>query len=248
MSLHFQPLGDTGVRVQFGDRIDPAINNQIRRYCRRLKKLSLEGVVEWVPSYTAVTVYYQPYRVRYGELVRILSELVEEIESDQELESRLVEIPVVYGGRFGPDLEEVARYSGLTPEEVIRIHSQSPYRIYMMGFVPGFPYLGGMSETIAVPRLEKPREKIPAGSVGIAGAQTGVYPLETPGGWRLIGRTPLRLYDPHRHPPMLLAAGDHVQFRPISEEEYSSIEEEVARGKNPVKEKTWESRTDETTD
>jgi inhibitor of KinA len=139
-----------------------------------------------------------------------------------------VEIPVCYGGAFGPDLEDVARHNGLTPEEVVRIHSGTEYFTYMLGFLPGFPYLGGMSERIATPRKQTPRLRVPAGSVGIAGSQTGIYPLESPGGWQLIGRTPLALFRPEDDPPVLVKPGDRVRFHPISEREFRRLEAEQA--------------------
>ncbi|WP_091742961.1 5-oxoprolinase subunit PxpB [Marininema mesophilum] len=219
-----QPVGDTGVRIHFGDQIDPEIHKQIQSYCNALQARNLRGVIEWVPSYTAVTIYYHPYQIDYQSLIRELAKMKKNIQSLSEREVRKVVIPVVYGGEYGPDLVDVAEHNGLTPAEVIEIHSSASYLVYMMGFVPGFPYLGGMSESIATPRLEQPRATIPVGSVGIAGGQTGVYPLETPGGWRLIGRTPLRLYDPHRERPMLLMVGDQITFEPVSMKEYSERE------------------------
>ena len=139
-------------------------------------------------------------------------------------------IPTLYGGEAGPDLEFVAGHNQLTPAEVVRIHSSVPYRIYMIGFTPGFPYLGGMSEKIAAPRLKTPRTKIPAGSVGIAGTQTGLYPVESPGGWQLIGRTPLQVFDPRSEQPFIYSAGDFLQFQPVSATEYESIRQDVERG------------------
>ena len=143
---------------------------------------------------------------------------------------RVVEIPVAYGGEFGPDIGFVAEYNGLTVEEVVEIHSKPLYRVYMLGFVPGFAYLGGMDERITTPRLEKPRLKVPAGSVGIAGKQTGWYAIESPGGWRLIGRTPLKTFNPMESPPSLVLPGDYVRFKPISEEEFWRIHRESDGG------------------
>ena len=142
----------------------------------------------------------------------------------------MVEIPTLYGGEYGPDLDHVADHNGLTPEEVIQIHSSADYLVYMMGFTPGFPYLGGMSENIATPRLQTPRTAIPAGSVGIAEQQTGVYPIESPGGWQLIGRTPVQLFDPQRDPPVVVEAGDFIRFAPITETTYYVVQQQVQVG------------------
>ncbi|HHY76979.1 MAG TPA: 5-oxoprolinase subunit PxpB, partial [Clostridiales bacterium] len=149
--------------------------------------------------------------------------------------AKVVEIPTIYGGEYGPDIEFVAQHNNLTVDEVIEIHSSRNYLIYMLGFTPGFPYLGGMSEKIETPRLKTPRTKIPAGSVGIAGKQTGIYPIDSPGGWQLIGRTPVKLYDPLADPPVLLNAGDYVRFVPIDEKEYKSILKQVEENKYKVK-------------
>lgn len=172
-------------------------------------------------------VHYDPMVFTYSEVVAELEKLVEEASTATLPPARLIEIPTVYGDKWGPDLEDVAKYNGLTPEEVISIHSNADYLVYFLGFTPGFPFLGGMSEKIATPRLPTPRISIPAGSVGIANNQTGLYPTESPGGWRLIGRTPLRFYDPSWEQPFLLQAGDYVRFVPIDEEEYLAIEAEV---------------------
>lgn len=224
MRLQFQPLGDTGVRIGFGNRIDPEINRAIRSFSNQLKQTPIAGVVEWVPAYTSLTVYYRPWDISYPALLQALKEIDRIRKPVPEADLKTIDIPVFYGGEYGPDLEDVARINGLHPEEVIQIHSEPVYLVYMLGFAPGFPYLGGLSQKIATPRLEKPRARIPAGSVGIAGSQTGVYPLETPGGWRIIGRTSLRLYDPKRKPPVLLKAGDSIRFCPVTQEEYPRIE------------------------
>nr|WP_010647976.1 5-oxoprolinase subunit PxpB [Oceanobacillus massiliensis] len=150
----------------------------------------------------------------------------------------IVHIPVLYGGESGPELTAVASLNGMTEEEVIAIHSGTDYLIYMMGFIPGFPYLGGMSKRIAAPRLSKPRSEIPAGSVGIAGEQTGIYPLKSPGGWQIIGQTPVKTYDAARQPPILLQAGNYIRFNAIDAEEFESIQAEVEAGNyNPQIEK-----------
>jgi inhibitor of KinA len=214
-------LGDCAVVIAFGDEINQAINRRVKAFGDRLAAASLPAIVEHIPAFTNVTVIYDPLRAEYKDVVakirRVVEVLPEQITGG---EARTVEIPVCYGGDFGPDLESVAERNRLSPDEVIAIHCESTYPVYMIGFAPGFPYLGGMSERISAPRLDSPREKIPAGSVGIAGKQTGIYPIETPGGWRLIGRTPLRLFNATRDPPSLLEAGDLVRFTAIDREEF----------------------------
>ncbi len=230
VTLSYQPLGDTGIRIQFGNTIDPEINRQIHSYCQRLEKESIPGVIEWVPSYCAITIYYKPYIIQYHDLLQRLKKIAQQLQDHTAAPAEVIILPVLYGGEWGPDLQSVAQKNGLSTEEVIQLHSETKYLIYMMGFLPGFPYLGGMTDKIATPRLEVPRQRVPSGSVGIAGSQTGVYPLESPGGWRIIGRTPVRLYDPHREDPILLKTGNYIQFRPIDEKEYKEIEEKEAQG------------------
>ena len=170
-----------------------------------------------MPTYRSLLVHYDPLRLGYDDVVHLVGEQLQRVGEVPLPESRVVEVPTLYGGESGPDIAFVAEHNGLSVEEVIRIHSSVDYTVYMLGFTPGFPYLGGMSAAIATPRLETPRPRVPAGSVGLAGQQTGVYPIESPGGWRIIGRTPLVLFDPQRDPPALLAAGDRVRFVPVSE-------------------------------
>ena len=223
------PLGDCALVIAFGDEIDQAINWRVKTSWDRLEAASLPATVEHIPTFTNVTVIYDPLRASYKELVAEIGRVIEALPAQiSGTEARTVEIPVCYGGDFGPDLESVAARNDLSPDEVVAIHCESTYPVYMIGFAPGFPYLGGMSERISAPRLDTPREKIPAGSVGIAGRQTGVYPIETPGGWRLIGRTPLRLFDPTRHSPSLLQAGDLVRFTAVSKKEYERTQREEA--------------------
>jgi inhibitor of KinA len=208
----WEPLGDGAVRVRFGVGIRPEINAHIRRFCRALERDPIPGVIEWVPAYATVVVYYQPWVHRYPEMCVLLQQRFNSSESETLQPARLVEIPVCYGGADGPDLDDVAAFHGLTPAEVIARHTAPTYLVYMLGFAPGFPYLGGLPEGLATPRLDTPRTLVPAGSVGIGGAQTGVYPFATPGGWRILGRTSLVLYDSRRDPPALLRSGDNVRF------------------------------------
>ncbi|NJE53819.1 5-oxoprolinase subunit PxpB [Thermococcus sp. 21S9] len=218
--MNFKPLGDSALLVSFGEVIDEETNDRVHALARAIEKADFEWLVEVVPAYSSLAVIYEPELIDFEGVKRAIQGLE---FSAEKFKGRLVEIPVLYGGKYGPDLEFVAQYNGLTPEEVIEIHSKPVYRVYFLGFLPGFAYLGGMDERIATPRLEKPRLKVPAGSVGIAGKQTGIYPLESPGGWRLIGRTPLRLFDPSKEPPTLLQPGDRVKFVPIDEGEFEEL-------------------------
>ena len=190
--VRFLLSGDTAVTVEFGNEISEHINAQIRAFSIALTESKLSGIVELVPTYRSLMVHYDPEVIPYGALVKKLKGLLGQLDHIQIPPSDVLEIPVLYGGEeMGPDLGFVAEHNHKPPEEVIRIHTSTEYLIYMLGFTPGFTYLGGMSEEIAAPRLAQPRVKIPAGSVGIAGSQTGVYPIDSPGGWQLIGRTPV---------------------------------------------------------
>lgn len=212
----FSPAGDSAVLVQFGDSIDPRINALVHRLAAGIARAGWAGFGEAVPAYASLLVYYDSLEWDYEETARKIESLLPDIAGEQmETGARLVEIPVLYGGEEGPDLEDVAAACGLKAAEVVRMHSEAEYLVYMIGFTPGFPYLGGLDERIATPRRASPRTLVPAGSVGIAGQQTGIYPLASPGGWQIIGRTPLNLFDPVREPPSLLAPGDRVRFVPV---------------------------------
>ncbi|WP_027717370.1 5-oxoprolinase subunit PxpB [Desulfovirgula thermocuniculi] len=231
----FLPAGDRALLVEFGSEINPEINYRVRSLHYALRQNRLPGLGESVPTYRSLLVYYDPLELSYERLVEHIARLAANL-GQMELPRPLIYlIPVAYGGEYGPDLADVAAHCRLAPEEVIRVHSSVDYLIYMLGFTPGFAYLGGMPRAIAAPRLEKPRSLVPAGSVGIAGEQTGIYPVDSPGGWRIIGRTPLKLYDPHRQPPVLLAAGNYVRFVPVGPQEYAEIKAAVERGAYEVK-------------
>ena len=219
-----RPLGDTALRIELGEGIDPEVNRRVRAACASLERAALPGVVEWVPSYAAVTVYYQPHVVRFRDLCRAVETAIASGTERAVPDGRLVTLPVLYGGEQGPDIGFVAQHHQLSVDDVIRLHSEPEYLVYMIGFAPGYPYLGGLPEQLATPRLEKPRLSVPKGSVGIGGVQTGVYSVDSPGGWRLIGRTPVSLYDPRKERPALLEAGDRVRFRPVTAAEYAGIE------------------------
>ena len=223
--------GDTSVAVVFGNEISEAVNTEIRAFDEALAEKQIDGIYETVPTYCALTVHYAPERIRYGELKKQLEELLSQSHKAKKISVQVIEIPVLYGGEYGPDIEYVAEHNNMSVEDVVRIHSGAEYLIYMLGFTPGFSYMGGMDESIATPRLKTPRVIIPAGSVGIAGKQTGIYPIDSPGGWQLIGRTPVRLYDANRDVPILLDAGLRVKFIPVDEAEYKRIEWLVEQGR-----------------
>ncbi|WP_297437049.1 5-oxoprolinase subunit PxpB [Thermococcus sp.] len=220
--MKFKPLGDSALLISFGEVIGEEINEKIHSLARAIERANFEWLVEVVPAYSSLAVIYDPVLIDFERVKRT----IEGLEfSSEKFEGKLVKIPVLYGGEYGPDLEFVAQHNGLSVDKVIEIHSKPTYRVHFLGFLPGFAYLGGMDERIATPRLGRPRLKVPAGSVGIAGKQTGIYPLESPGGWRLIGRTPLRLFDPSKEPPTLLRPGDRVRFVPVDEDEFRELYE-----------------------
>lgn len=212
--------GDTGLLVEFGDGIDPKVNAKVRALAASVRKTPIDGIVEIIPTYRSLLLVYDPIKVRPDLLIRDIEKRESRISDDAETDTCIVDIPVCYGGEQGPDLETVQASSGLSAEEVIRLHSAPEYLIYMVGFTPGFPFLGGLNEKLFTPRLETPRMKVPQGSVGIANNQTGIYPVASPGGWQIIGRTPLTLFDPRRDDPFFYRAGDKIRFVPISREDY----------------------------
>lgn len=223
--------GDRAVVIEYGQEISVEINSRIRAMTKAIEACEIKGIIEVVPTYCSLIVHYNPIDIDYHILMEQLKKLEKKINDSDICEVRIIEIPTVYGGEYGVDIENVAKNNGLSLEEVINIHSSKEYLVYMLGFTPGFAYLGGMDERIATPRLKTPRIKIDAGSVGIAGSQTGIYPIDSPGGWQLIGRTPLKLYDPYAENPILLRPGDYIKFTRISEEEYLRIKEEIENGK-----------------
>jgi inhibitor of KinA len=221
--------GEQGVVVEFGNAIEPAVNALVHRLAKVLMLEVPEHILEVVPTYCSLMVYFDPLTISRDRVQEKVADSLARLESAAADDTiRIITIPVAYGGDFGPDLEFVASHNAITPSEVIAIHTSVPYLIYMLGFTPGFPYLGGMSERIAAPRLETPRVRIPAGSVGIAAKQTGIYPIESPGGWQLIGRTPLTIFNPSGPTPFLFAAGDYLQFSAIAAEEFGAIKNQVA--------------------
>ena len=219
IGVRFVDAGESCLVVELGDRIDVALNLQVHALCLAVQRAGLAGIQEAVPTYRSLAIYYDPLRIGRGALKENIDELLCSTLDQVEHRSRVVEIPTVYGGEYGPDLEFVAHHTGLSEDEVVRLHTEPLYHVYMLGFTGGFPYLGGLSERLSVPRLHTPRLKVPAGSIGIAGTQTGVYPLESPGGWRIIGCTSLCLFDASRQVPTPILPGDKVRFVRIPQRE-----------------------------
>lgn len=224
MAVRFLPAGDRGLVVEFGAQIDVAVNNQVRALALALHATEIPGLREAVPTYRSLGLEYDPARLTVGELRTKIEDTLAHLDPTWLPPPRVVHVPTCYGGEFGPDLPFVAEHSGLAESDVVALHSRTPYHVHMIGFTAGFAYLGGLPEKLHTPRLPSPRTKTPRGAVGIGGSQTGAYSAETPGGWRLIGRTPLRLFDPLRDPPTPMLPGDTVRFDPISREEYDRLE------------------------
>ncbi len=222
----FRIAGDRGLLVEYGETINPAVNQKVRSMTMVVEKNMPDGIKEIIPTYRSILVLYDPAVITPATLQDTLIAMEERLSGIEIPSPKVVEIPVCYGEKFGPDIDTVGESHDLTVEEVIRIHAEPEYLIYMIGFTPGFPFLGGLSDKLHTPRLETPRTTVPAGSVGIANNQTGIYPITSPGGWQLIGRTPLRLFVPERVNPFLYQAGDRIRFKPISPEEYARLAKE----------------------
>jgi inhibitor of KinA len=220
----FERASDQSLLIYFGEKISAEVNEQLRRLLRLLELEPIAGVRNLHPAYCSLLVNFDAMKWRHEGLEEKLREELERLERVTLPESREVEIPVCYGGDFGPDLRDVAAMHGLTAEQVIELHASKSYLVYFLGFVPGFAYLGELPEALVTPRLATPRKKVPAGSVGIAGNQTGVYPFETPGGWRLLGRTPVEMFRTDREGLSLVAIGDRVRFMPVSRERFAELE------------------------
>ncbi len=208
----FLPSGDAALLVTLGETIDLATNRRAHALAAALVERPLPGIGEAVPGYTTLLVHYDPLALDYEQVLEWVQACLSEASAALLPEPRRIEVPVIYGGEHGPDLEFVAQHNHLSPQEVVRRHTARDYPVYLVGFTPGFPDLGGLDETIAAPRLPSPRLRVPAGSVGIAGQQTGIYSVDSPGGWRLIGWTPVKLFDPGREIPSMFAPGDVVRF------------------------------------
>jgi inhibitor of KinA len=228
--MQFNPLGDQGVTITLGTTIDEDTHRRVRAAVARMTERRPPGLIDLVPAFVSITVHYDPAAIRgpgapYDQMVAALTDALSNLAVEALAPPRIVEIPVCYGEDLGPDLDDVARAHGMTADDVVRIHAGGDYLVYMVGFMPGFAYLGGLSDEIATPRRSSPRTAVPAGAVGIGGQQTGVYPMVSPGGWSLIGRTPRRVFDIGREEPSLLAAGDRVRFRPITRDAFDAWRE-----------------------
>jgi inhibitor of KinA len=232
-TVRFLPHGERGLVVELGDGIDPALNARVHALARRIGAELRADVEEVVPTYRSLLVVFDPLHIERAALVERIEALARDDATDarsQAPPARLVRVPVCYEGDLAPDLADVARHAGVSTDEVVRLHGAPAYLVYMVGFTPGFPYLGGMPKELATPRLAKPRTTVPAGAVAIGGEQTGIYPVASPGGWRIVGRTPLRLFDAAAESPFLLAPGDRVRFAPVPRAEFDAIAAQVAKG------------------
>lgn len=226
--MNFVNINENCMSIVFEERIDPEINAQVIQLKSALQNSDITGVLELVISYNTLVIYFDDTVTDHETLSESLQSLTLSSTALQQITTYI--IPVCYEAPFNLDLDEMASIHNKTTEEIIQIHTSKPYLIYMLGFMPGFPFLGGLDESIATPRKASPRKEIPAGSVGIANAQTGIYPLASPGGWNIIGKTPLKLFDPKRNPEVYYEAGDYIKFKRISKEEYDAIEQAVNNG------------------
>lgn len=224
------PTGDRALSVEFGDKIDEEINSRLMGFIKRMSDQKIEGIEEFVPSFRAVLIHYNPALVPYKKMVSLINDFLSKDDHESIKEKRIVEIPVCYEGECAPDINFVAEHAGMSVKEVIELHSSKSYLVYMLGFQPGFPYLGGLDERLITPRLADPRLKIEAGSVGIGGAQTGLYPMGSPGGWQIIGRTPVKCYNPDREISIPYKAGDYIRFVPVSAAEYEELKKADENG------------------
>jgi KipI family sensor histidine kinase inhibitor len=231
-----RPAGDSTVVVELEEQIDPAVNRRAIALAESIRGAAISGVRDVVPTYCTVAVFFDPLRVDYDALVATIERKCALGVSNSEPTHPPVRVPVCYGGEFGPDLGDVARFAGLSEREVVELHTSTRVRVFMLGFVPGFPYMGEVDRRIAMPRLDTPRVRVPAGSVGIAGAQTGIYPTDTAGGWRVIGRTSLNPFDLARPEPCLFKAGQTVEFQAIDRAEFERVETSSPAGIRAEKE------------
>ena len=233
MDFTIEPLAEDALLLRFGDTIDPAINARVHAATRALRDAALPGVVDIAPAYASLLLRFDPLQTETDQLAAMLSGIIGSATaanpaSTRTDESGIIEIPVCYGGEFGPDLDTVAAHAGLSRDDVIARHTAAVYSVAMLGFAPGFPYLLGLDPALHVPRRANPRTRVPAGSVAIGGAQTGIYPRELPGGWNLIGRMPATLFDARQQTPCLLAPSDRVRFRAIDAGEFARFAEQPA--------------------
>jgi KipI family sensor histidine kinase inhibitor len=229
------PLGDSSFIVKVGNDITPETNRKIRDFVSAIDNANIKGIIELIPAYNEIQVCYNPKEISYTELLEKLRDLENKTTKSKKVKTKLIYVPVCYEKEFAIDISVVAKTNNITVQEVIKIHTDSEYLVYMLGFTPGFCYLGGMNKKIATPRKENPRNKIEAGAVGIAGNQTGIYPIDSPGGWQIIGKTPLKLFDPKRKPEFLVEAGNYLKFYSISRTEFDKIDAMVSENSYKLK-------------
>lgn len=229
--LRLLPVGEAALLVEFGQKIDDQINERVQMLAGVLEQRGYPWLIDLTPAFASLLVSYDPLQIDFAGLCGLVCRQLADMAAGGAAERRVVEIPVCYEDEFAPDMADMEKLTGLSRDEIVALHSGRDYKIYMLGFLPGFAYLGGLDERIAAPRLDSPRVRIEPGSVGIGGAQTGVYPLASPGGWRLIGRTPLDLYDPRREEPVFYQAGDYIRFKPVSRAEFDVLRADVEAGR-----------------
>lgn len=215
----FRPMGDRSLLVELGEKIAPDVNRRVQELMLQLQQARLPGVREFAPGYRSLLVVFDPLTLSPAELKARITDVAGRPASAGLPQAKLLTVPVFYGGEYGPDLEGVAGHLGISTDEVIRLHTETMYRVYMIGFTPGYPYMGELPAALAVPRRSTPRTRVPKGSVGIAQRQTGIYSVESPGGWQIIGWTPIELFDPTRQLPSLLEMGDRVKFEAVRQVE-----------------------------
>lgn len=233
-TIRFLTAGDRSMVVEFGNVIDEEVNNRVHTLEKRIIREQIPGVVELLPTFRSLMIYYDPLSTSFEKIEQRIRGYRNIWEDAGEKKKKILKIPCCYGARFGQDIADMEAYTGLDRDEIISIHSSVDYKIYMMGFLPGFVYLGGLDKRIEMPRLNVPRVKIQPGAVGIGGSQTGVYPVASPGGWRLMGGTPVDFYDPEREEPILCKAGEYIRFIPITISDYYDIRRMIIKGEYKV--------------
>nr|WP_321410000.1 5-oxoprolinase subunit PxpB [uncultured Carboxylicivirga sp.] len=225
MEFNYHILGDSAVLIRLEQKISPRILEQVNTFTQAIQSLELKGITQVLPSYCDVTIYYDPLLISLPKLLKTIKKIKVENFSHNKKEVRLIHIPVCYDIIVGLDIESVAEHHQIKIETLIEKHCSNKYLVYMLGFTPGFAYLGGLNPQLATPRKQTPRKLIPAGSVGIAGNQTGIYPIDSPGGWQIIGQTPIKMFDINRKPEVFIQSGDYIQFDPITIEKFNKIKE-----------------------